>query len=69
MQIRGTTVSGSQRIVFLQYSSPLHISASPGGTGGGEAVLEGEQSSWIGICHVTTKIPNHYYDFSHKIVI
>lgn len=55
----GTKVSGSQQTFFQQYSAPLYVSFPPGGTGGGE----GEQSSWIDICHVATKMANHHYNF------
>lgn len=37
--------------------------------GVGRLHLEGEQSSWIGICHVATKIAKQHYDFNHKIII
>lgn len=48
MQTCGTKVSGSQQIVFLQYSAPLYVLSPSGGIGGGEAVPGGrtEQLDW-----------------------
>lgn len=48
MQTWGTKVSGSQQIVFLQYSAPLYVSSPPGGTGGREAAPGGRtgQLDW-----------------------
>lgn len=47
-QTWGTKVSGSQQIVFLQYSATLYISSPPDGTGGGEVAPVGrtEQLDW-----------------------